>query len=75
MKKYLIEFQKYEIDNVLTSLRNEIQRELREHCKFEYQEETGNWYYTSNRKVKQLEFTIHSILRQHAAQLVTNETA
>ncbi len=73
MKKYLLEFQKYEIDNILMALRTEIQHEQHDHCEWEFQKDINQFYYTPNKKVKQLEFTIHSILRQYGNHLVEYE--
>lgn len=73
MKQYLLEFQEYEIENLLQSLRTEIQKEQRDHCKWEQQKALGMWWYTPNRRVKQLEFTLNSILRQYGNYLVKDE--
>ena len=64
MKRFLIELQNYEIENVLSALRHEIQTEQYANCKWEYQDKINMFYYTPNKKVKQLEFTIKSINRQ-----------
>lgn len=63
MKKFQLEFQQYEIDNIIKALQGEIQLEYRS-CKWQWQEDFGFYYYTPNKRVKQLEFTIHSIVRQ-----------
>lgn len=57
-----LSFQQYEIDNILKALQNEINLEHK-NCKWEKQP-SGQWYYTPNRKIRQLEFTINSIKRQ-----------
>ena len=57
-----LEFQKYEIDNILDALNERIIKERR-NCKWAKQS-SGQYNYTDNKKCKQLYFTIKSIKQQ-----------
>jgi hypothetical protein len=60
--KHNLSFQKYEIDLILAGLK-ELKYKEHSNCKWEMQP-SGNYYYTPNRKVKQIEFIERSIGRQ-----------
>jgi len=59
-KKMILVFQRYEIDLILSAL-NGLRREDN---KWERQPLTGEFGYTLNQKIKQIDFVINSINRQ-----------
>ena len=63
MNKHNLEFQGYEINLIRQSLELLKDKEYREHCKWELQS-FGFYYYTDNKKVKQINFVLNSINRQ-----------
>lgn len=69
-KKVNLEFQLQETETLIEGL-EALRNEAYKSCKWEMQE-SGHYYYTPNKKVKQIEFTIKSIKRQLNLQLTIN---
>jgi hypothetical protein len=60
---FSLSFQKYEIDLISEGLAQLVMKEYSDHCKWEEQP-NGGYFYTPNKKVRQIRFIQRSINRQ-----------
>lgn len=59
-----IEFQDYELENVLNALKDAHYKEISTNGKWKKQKDSNHFYYSETKKSKQIKFTINSIKRQ-----------
>ena len=64
IKKVRLEFQEYEVVNLLKSLNEAHHNEIQKNGRWEWQEDTKMYWYSSTKKSKQINFTIKNITRQ-----------
>jgi len=62
-KRIVLDFQLQEVDTLVKSLKDHRTEEYKK-CKWELQGNTNHHWYTPNKRVKQINFTINSIQRQ-----------
>ena len=64
VKKVHLDLQEYEVVNLLESLKEAHLIEISKNGRWEWQEDTRMYWYSSTKKSKQIRFTIKNITRQ-----------